>query len=72
MREPLRQYGWYLAIAGLALMVPAAMVGTWAFVLVAGATVLVFAYLPGSRDKGAEAADGGPAQTPCEEGELTR
>ena len=42
----LRPKPYWLAVLGLALMVPAAMVGTWAYVLVAGATTTAFAFMP--------------------------
>lgn len=42
----LRPKPYWLAVLGLALMVPAVLVGTWAYVLVAGATTAAFAFMP--------------------------
>lgn len=50
MREVLDRHGWHLALAGMALMVPAVLVGPWAYALVAGATVWLFASRPSSGD----------------------
>lgn len=54
---------YWFALLGLALMVPALMVGTWAYVLVAGATTAAFAFMPwgASNDTRAKTGESGPA-----------